>query len=113
MAKTTKAAPAPTTRRKVLGHDDKSNFWKPSHIGDKIMGKLIAVTSGKNGPVAQIRDFSGAVRQVGLNDQLQKAPWDDMKGMEVEIIFQREVATKYGNKARLFDVYVSGEDAAF
>ena len=101
------AAPSTGTFRKVLAHDEKPNFWKPTRFGEKLIGKLIAVTKGSNGKVLQILLFSGVMQQVGVSTQLAKVPWESFVEKDIAITYQASVKTKFPQDAKLFDVEVA------
>ena len=98
-------APLPTgTRKRVLSHDEKANFWKPVKAGEQIAGKLLAVTETDKSPVLQMMLFSGEVKQVGVSTQLKRVPWAEYIGKDIFITFAATAKSKYGTPTKLFDV---------
>lgn len=108
MAKTTSAA-LPTTgaMKRLVSHDDKPDFWKPTKPGEVLYGKLLGVRIGNKGPVISIKDFSESVHAFGVPTQLQNVDWSDLVGKDVKITFVKTVPSGKGNPAKLFDVDVS------
>ena len=108
MAKKTSEAPEPQgSFKRLISHDDKPNFWKPIRSGEKIMGKLVAITTTQNGKALQISLFHGGIQSVGVNCQLARVPWEEIVGKEISIEYVRSVKTKYPTEARLFNVEVA------
>lgn len=108
--KSTKGAaslPQTGTYRKVLSHDEKANFWKPTRFGEKIMGKLLALTVTKLSPVLQVQVFSGDVQQVGVSTQLKRVPWAEYVGKEIAITYAASAKSQFGKDVKLFDVEVA------
>ena len=108
MAKPKNPAPAPTSgvRKRVLSHDEKANFWKPTKFGEQIFGKLLALTETDKSPVLQIETFQGGVQQVGVSTQLKRVPWANYVGKDVSITFAATAKSKYGQPVKLYDVDV-------
>ena len=110
MAKLTKGdAPAPETgkMRRIISHDDKPDFWKPTRAGEALFGKLVAERIGQKGPVISIKEFSGEVRDFGVPTQLRKVDWSEFIGKDVKITYVKSVSSGKGNPAKLFDVDVT------
>ncbi len=95
------------TFKRVISHDDKPDFWKPSKIGEQLYGKLIANVPGTRGGVLHIQTFDGEVKQFGIPTQLRRLPWDDFIGKDVKVSYMKSVPTTKGNPAKLFDVDVA------
>ena len=97
MAKTTSTG---ETRKPVLLHDQKANFWKPSKKGEKVVGKLLAIKTGKFGDSLRIQQGAEAV-SVPINDFLKDVDFGSLVGHVIEIIYVESV----GRGMRLFDVF--------
>lgn len=101
-------SPAPKgTFKRIISHDDKPNFWKPTKYGEKIMGKLLAVTETDKSPVLQVELFNGLIQQVGVSTQLKKVPWANFVGKEICITYSDSAKSKYGQPVKLYDVDVA------
>ena len=111
MAKTqsTKGAAMPQgkgTFKRIISHDDKPNFWKPSRVGEVLFGRLLAVTQTQMSPVLQIEDQSGLTIQVGVSTQLRKVAWANYVGKMIRLTYAATARSNYASPTKLFDVEV-------
>ena len=108
MAKQGKPAEVPATGklRRIISHDDKPDFWKPTKPGEILYGKLVAERIGGKGPVISVKEFSGALRDFGVPTQLRKVDWSEFLQKDVKITYVKSVPSGKGNEAKLFDVDV-------
>ena len=106
MAKPKESAPVPSSGslKRLVSHDDKPDFWKPTKPGDVLYGKLLGVRIGGKGPVVSIKDFSDKVRAFGVPTQLRNVDWEDLVGKDVKLTYVKSVASGKGNPAKLFDL---------
>ena len=106
-------APLPTSGRRtqVVDHKAKVPFWKPKVVGEKLIGKLIAVVVGQEGRKSmRIVTPTGAI-SVGINFALANVIWENYIGAQVELIYSGEVGLRHG---RTYDAFVmEPEDPAF
>ena len=109
MAKQKESAGLPSTgaMKRLVSHDDKPDFWKPTKAGEVLYGKLLGVRIGGKGPVLSIKDFADKVRAFGVPTQLRSVDWEDLVQKDVKITYVKSVSSGKGNPAKLFDVDVS------
>ena len=109
MAKPKEAAPSPQTgkMRRVVSHDEKPDFWKPTRPGEALFGKLVAERIGGKGPVISVKEFQGDTRDFGVPTQLRKVDWSEFIGKDVKITYVKSVPSGKGNDAKLFDLDVA------
>ena len=108
-----KAAPLPVTgkRTQVVDHAAKIPFWKPSHVNDKLYGKLVRIASGQEGRQSLVLITAGGPMCVGINFALINVEWERYIGAMVELIFTGEVGKRHG---RTYDAFVTeAEEAQF
>ena len=112
MAKKVEAPPPKSGGRvQVVDHKAKVPFWKPKSVGEKLIGKLIAVVVGQEGRKSmRIVTPTGAI-SVGINFALANVIWENYVGSQVELIYTGEVGQRHG---RTYDAFVTEpEDAPF
>lgn len=110
MAKSTKGAAMPQgtgTFKRIISHDDKPNFWKPSRFGETLFGKLLAVTETEKSPVLQVEDENGVTIQVGVSTQLRKVAWANYVGKMIRLVYAATAKSRFGTPTKLFDVEVA------
>ena len=93
--------------KRIISHDDKPNFWKPTRFGDSVSGKLLAVTETDKSPVLQVEGADGVTIQVGVSTQLRKVAWANYVGKQLRLTYKSTAKSRYGTPTKLFDVEVA------
>jgi len=82
---------------------EKANFWKPRGVGETIVGKLMAIKSGKYGQSLRLATPTGSV-SVAVNVFLEDVDWTPYKGKVLSFEFKGEHKGSYGKGCRLYEV---------
>lgn len=108
LTKTGEAMPQGTgVFKRIISHDDKPNFWKPTRFGEMLMGKLLAVTETEKSPVLQMENLDGTTIQIGVSTQLRKVAWANYVGKMIRLTYAATAKSRFGTPTKLFDVEVS------
>jgi hypothetical protein len=88
------------TKKALLTHGQKPNFWKPKAEGEKIAGKLLGIKTGKYGLSLRIQTLEGSTA-IAINDYLKDLDFGPLIGKVLEFVYIETV----GKGLRIYDVF--------
>lgn len=89
--------------------DEKPEFWKPTKLGEKIEGRLVAIIEGKFGKVLRVSTKKGMV-SITQNFFLADVDFSQYADLVLRFTFKGEVGER---KGRVYDVDLVGEEVPF
>jgi len=85
---------------KIKGSDEKPSYWKPIKVGEKVEGKLIAISDGNFGQVLKISTRKGVVG-INVGEFLKDIDFTQYAEMSLRFTFKGTVGKR---GCRVFDV---------
>ena len=85
---------------KIKGSEEKPEYWKPTKVGEKVEGKLIAISDGNFGQVLKISTKKGTVG-INVGEFLKDIDFTQYAEMVLRFTFKGTVGKR---GCRVFDV---------